>query len=236
MQPWRCPARMPGYFIMRYALINNARSLPKLLPPGTLPRCAACGGEVVACLGSVRVHHWRHKSLVDCDSWHEEMTDWHIKFQALVPESWREIVIKKNDIIHRADIRHPETGRVVEVQHSRLSRREIIERENFYDNMIWIFDARTFGIRVYGKMNSSDYRCTNLQTSILSATRPVFFDVGGYILYVKSIRKSIDKRRKKYAPRHGGYDLTATPLLYDDFKSLFLTQERGSECFQPTVA
>ena len=44
---------------------------------------------------------------------------------------------------HRTDIRNPKTGLCIELQHSQLSVQVIQEREKAYENLIWIFNART---------------------------------------------------------------------------------------------
>jgi hypothetical protein len=123
---------------MQYAILNGDRAIPA---KGLRASCPQCGGEVVAKCGSIVVHHWAHLA-ADCDPWSEPMTDWHIGWQSLVPSENREVTVGA----HRADIKLND-GLVVEIQHSPISAEEIREREKFYKNMIWIFDARDFAER-----------------------------------------------------------------------------------------
>ena len=51
------------------------------------------------------------------------------------------MTIVKEGVRHIADIRVPETGLVIEVQHSAMPIEEARAREAFYGNMIWIVDA-----------------------------------------------------------------------------------------------
>jgi len=103
--------------------------------------CPICGEELIPKCGRIKVWHWAHKKGTDCDEWYEPETDWHRFWKSLVPKEWCEQVIKKNGEIHRADILTP-TGLVIELQHSPISPDEIEEREEFYENMIWLFDCR----------------------------------------------------------------------------------------------
>lgn len=108
--------------------------------PGGAAVCPSCGSPVVAKCGKIKVWHWSH-STRDCDSWSEGMTEWHASWQDLFPLEWREVVIRRGKQFHRADVLLP-NGRVVEFQHSSIGVGEIREREQFYQNMIWVFDVR----------------------------------------------------------------------------------------------
>src|SRR5690606_11336812 len=92
--------------------------------PGTLgATCPTCAAPVVAKCGRVNVWHWAHQSGVECDTWAEPVSQWHLDWQASVPEGRREVTIGR----HRADILTA-TGTVVEVQRSNISVEEIAER------------------------------------------------------------------------------------------------------------
>jgi hypothetical protein len=123
---------------MQYAKLGNERVLPI---KGIRAVCPQCNGEVLSKCGSIKIHHWAHV-IKDCDSWAEPITDWHIGWQSLVPEENREVTVG----CHRADIKL-NSGLVVEVQHSSISSEMIAERESFYKNMFWIFDARAYAHR-----------------------------------------------------------------------------------------
>jgi hypothetical protein len=131
---------------MQYAMKDGSRILAT---KGGKAQCPQCGGNVLAKCGSIMAHHWAHLS-ADCDPWAEPMTDWHLGWQSLVPPENREVVMSP----HRADIRLND-GLVVEIQHSPISAEEIREREKFYKNMIWIFDARDFAERFVQRNEST---------------------------------------------------------------------------------
>lgn len=58
----------------------------------------------------------------------------------LFPINNIEVIIERNGIKHIADVKL-RNGKIIEFQHSSLSINEIKEREDFYDNMIWVFNA-----------------------------------------------------------------------------------------------
>ena len=126
---------------MRFAMVNGERHLPA---KGLHGKCPLCGADVVSKCGAVRIPHWAHKNLHDCDAWSEGKTDWHIEWQDKFPREWQEITIRKNDIVHRADVCVPgdngEHVAIIEFQHSYLEQEELTAREEFYHNLIWVVD------------------------------------------------------------------------------------------------
>ncbi|CAL8461704.1 g1235 [Coccomyxa elongata] len=106
---------------------------------------------------------------------------------------WQEVVVKKREPAwlyhadeldrHIADVMNPETGGVVEVQHSHLCIEEAVERERFYDKMIWIVDGTSPGaVRVAGK----NFAVIAAQRSFSGTmTRPVYVDTVSGLYLVK---------------------------------------------------
>ena len=54
--------------------------------------CICCNQETIAKCGSKTIHHWAHKSLLHCDNWWENETEWHRKWKAYFPVAWQEVV------------------------------------------------------------------------------------------------------------------------------------------------
>ncbi len=125
---------------MRYSCSGNLRIEPK---PSAVGECQICGNQVKAYCGKINIWHWRHKKLPDCDSFYEPMSEWHKNWQNEFPEDWREVVLVRNNEKHFADI-FTTKGLTIEFQHSSISPDKIIERELFYNNMIWVIDAINF--------------------------------------------------------------------------------------------
>lgn len=157
--------------------------------PGEFSACPCCYRPLLAKCGAINRWHWAHESLEDCDNWYEPMSDWHLEWQARVKESCREIVIGE----HRADIQLP-SGRVVEIQHSPISVEEVEEREAFYGNMTWIFDAQDYANNFLLKEKVSKtsgnpyvtFRWKRPRKSILACSCfPLYFDLGDTVLEVK---------------------------------------------------
>ena len=47
--------------------------------------CPTCLKEVIAKCGRIKVWHWAHKSKLDCDSFSEPETEWHINWKNNFP-------------------------------------------------------------------------------------------------------------------------------------------------------
>lgn len=165
---------------MRYALSDDGTKIEAT--PREHATCPTCTGRVRAKCGSVVVWHWAHIAQDDCDTWTEPDTEWHRVWQEIVAPEYREVIIGR----HRADIR-TRHGVVVELQRSAISMEEIRERENFYDNMIWIFDVRdavAMG-RLDIRKRSNDLRSTyrtfrwkHARKTLAACRRPVYLDLG----------------------------------------------------------
>lgn len=67
------------------------------------------------------------------------------RVEGLFPEEWREVVRFDPDTgeKHVADVL-TERGLVIELQHSAMPPEELQSREDFYRNMIWIVDGKSF--------------------------------------------------------------------------------------------
>jgi len=155
--------------------------------------CPCCGAEVIPKCGEIKTWHWSHKSK-DCDPWSEGMTQWHLDWQERFPKECREVTIERDGVVHRADVRLS-NGLVIEFQHSPISPQEMREREEFYGNMIWVFDARKYQLvnitDSYIKVNriKSDeiktetriFEWKHPHKSRLRAEKPVFLDFKGEI-------------------------------------------------------
>jgi len=118
---------------MLYAFVDGKKNLAT---PGARAVCSMCDGEVIAKCGKINIWHWAHKT-TECDTWAEGESAWHLAWKSMWPEHLVEQTIRKNGVLHRADILQ-EDGTVIELQNSSISVDEIREREAFYDKMMWI--------------------------------------------------------------------------------------------------
>jgi competence CoiA-like predicted nuclease len=152
------------------------------------------------------IWHWAHKSLETCDGNWEPTTQWHLDWQAMVPESMREIIVGH----HIADIKLS-NGKVIEVQHSNLPVEVVKEREQFYGNMTWIFDGSEFYERLkitekeFNGETSHGFRFKRPRSYILEAKKtPFYIDFGTEVFRVKGIKvyenysSTYDKEYKSY--------------------------------------
>ena len=190
---------------MQFAMIDGQRVMAA---PGLTASCPSCGDVVIAKCGEIKQWHWAHKQN-DCDPWSEGMTAWHAKWQEMFPADWREVVIRKNGSVHRADVRLP-NGWVIEFQHSSIGVSEIAEREAFYWNMVWVFDAREayaeerFDLR--NRRTHYTFRWKHPRISIAYATRPRFLHLSDIFL--------LDLRKMSKATPCGGWGDLITPQKF----------------------
>jgi len=124
---------------MKLAIVNGERKEPL---PGLIGSCSGCGQPTVAKCGQIKVHHWAHKSKLECDPWWENETEWHRTWKSHFPESWQEIVHKaESGEFHRADIKTDKNW-VLEFQYSAIDPIERTSRNNFYGKLVWIVNGQ----------------------------------------------------------------------------------------------
>lgn len=120
--------------------------------------CPLCGQELIIKQGTKKIHHFAHKSLKDCDTWAEGMSDWHLEWQQRFTHKNKdlaEVVLEVDGEKHRADIMV--NSLVIEFQHSPISQDEFNKRNEFYgkdNNVVWVFDVRDKHITY--KLNNKD--------------------------------------------------------------------------------
>lgn len=107
--------------------------------------CPVCGERMMMRFGNIRIHHFAHWRNREClDKWHYDMSEWHKGWQDEFPEETREVVVKQNGEMHRADVLVE--NRVIEFQHSPISNAEFMERTTFYISagydVYWLFDMQ----------------------------------------------------------------------------------------------
>ncbi len=106
--------------------------------------CPICQKQVIvkAKSSECKRPHFAHKSAC-LDTWKHDMTEWHYNWQLKFPKECREVVVTKDDIIHRADILI--NNIVIEFQNSPMTLAEFEERNTFYNscgyNVVWVFNA-----------------------------------------------------------------------------------------------
>lgn len=123
---------------MKFALVNNKKTQAA---KGLNGICPSCGSDLIANCGDVKVHHWAHKGVRNCDPWWENETEWHRSWKKHFPMKWQEVTqYADNGEKHIADVK-TEQGWVLEFQHSYLKPEERRSRDAFYDKLVWIVDG-----------------------------------------------------------------------------------------------
>lgn len=106
--------------------------------------CPICGGKVILKQGKINTPHFAHVA-TDCeDTWNYDMSEWHYSMQECFDVTQREVIVKHNGQVHRADVLSG--NKIIEFQHSPISYDEISERNEFYSSagyqIAWVFDVQ----------------------------------------------------------------------------------------------
>lgn len=154
---------------MQYANVHGRRVEAT---PGARGECPTCRGEVLARCGEINAWHWAHHNRSDCDSWAEGESEWHRTWKRRFPLRWREFVIGS----HRADVKSPRG--VIELQASAISTADVANREDYYEEMVWLLDARDFKLDVRDRGRYVTFRWKHPRKTWWNARKPLFFDIG----------------------------------------------------------
>ena len=174
---------------MKFALYGGKRVEAEATLKGAV--CRKCNAEVIAKCGDIKIHHWAHKSKRKCDHWWENETQWHREWKNEFPKDWQEVIqYSETGEKHVADVKTPK-GLVVEFQHSPIKPEEILARNNFYKNIVWVVDGKrrkTDEKRFEEVLNPASWAWKYWDNSRLlrdwsSIQKPVFFDFGKPKLY-----------------------------------------------------
>lgn len=124
---------------MKYAIFENTKIEAT---KGATGICPICHSELISKCGVVKINHWAHKKIRNCDSWWENETEWHRSWKNNFPIDWQEIICydELTGEKHIADVR-TNYNLVMEFQHSHIDPKERLSREKFYRNMVWIVDG-----------------------------------------------------------------------------------------------
>lgn len=146
--------------------------------------CPTCGGTLIAKCGNVNVWHWAHSVSADCDRWAEPVGPWHWAWQQAIAPRWIEVPWGP----HRADIVGDDDV-IIELQHSAISTEEIAAREDFYGDMIWLFDA-THRFRVVRSGEWAFFALGRVK-HLSNCRRPVYLDFGSHLVEVSLFTSAI---------------------------------------------
>jgi len=181
---------------MKWAMKNNQRSKAS---PKDRAKCPVCKEKVIAKCGAIKTSHWAHKKNIDCDSWYEPETLWHLNWKDEFNQEQQEIIIKKGRTIHRADIKTNE--KIIELQYSSISSSDIKERENFYGDMVWLLNGLKFAKNMIlrKKDNYFTFRWKYPPKSWWEATKPIFIDLDPKADYY--MKEIIREHKSKYSDK-----------------------------------
>ena len=140
--------------------------------------CPYCKGGMIAKCGEINIWHWAHIADYRCDAWQETESLWHLMYKKYFDPKNVEVIISKNGEKHIADIQ-TNSGLIIELQHSYLSPSDILKRETFYGNLVWLFDVRKSSERIDFRAHDpyTTFRWKHPKKHIATAKKPVYLDV-----------------------------------------------------------
>jgi len=211
-----------------YAWIDGVKRQP--LAKGERTTCKDCGGILTSVMPTQNIKHWRHKA-GDCDRWSEAEGPWHLGWKEQFDIECREIGLydATNGERHRADVlcsAGTPNATVLELQHSRISEQERMEREAFYlqkHRMFWLVhlhDGDSFlgtnfrlSLGIGARTATVDGRHFNIVHFASSSSQfiekwkrskaHVFFDCQGHIFYLAN--EHVAKKANGGLPLEKGY-------------------------------
>ncbi len=125
---------------MHFALLNGVRVEPEKGLEGAI--CPICNQPVRARCGEVRVKHWAHKSVIDCDPWKESETTWHREWKNRFGDL-QEQMHEDDGVQHMADVKTSD-GTIVEFRRCSMGAEGLRTREAFFGkSMFWVVDCTT---------------------------------------------------------------------------------------------
>lgn len=123
---------------VKFAVLNGLRVAPEKGLIGAV--CPICKQPVFARCGEIRLPHWAHKSVIDCDPWKESETQWHRDWKDLFGDM-QEQVHENGGVRHLADVKTPD-GTIVEFRHSVINDEGKRTRAAFFGKqMLWVVDC-----------------------------------------------------------------------------------------------
>lgn len=181
---------------MIWAIKDNERITAK---PKQDAICPSCNQKVISKCGIIKIWHWAHKNNLECDSFGEPETEWHYSWKKLFPSNNQEVTIQN----HRADILSSK-GIVIELQSSSISPEKIIERENFYKDMIWILNGETIGKNI--EFFKRRFKWKWFPESWNFSKKQILIDLGDSFLYNINLKNNEFNRISKipFIIEHGG--------------------------------
>lgn len=153
---------------MKFAILNEERI--EASPNIKGAKCEICNSEVIPKCGEIKIWHFAHITNIDCDSWYEPESEWHLNWKNQFPKEQQEVVMGK----HRADIKNIKG--IIELQNSSISAESINEREEYYKQMIWLLNAETLcnGLDLRKEKEIITFRWKNPPKSWWNAKKPIF--------------------------------------------------------------
>lgn len=166
---------------MIYALVNGERRTAAPELRGAAAVCPLCEAPVRAYCGEQLVRHWKHVAVGDCDpDWRPGTSPWHLDWQAAFGEQFRERIIARLGVKHRADVQLS-NGHIIEFQNTSITSETIARREDFYgDYMTWVFNGtEAFAQGRFKIHGDGTFTWRAARSTILRCNRPVFLDLDG---------------------------------------------------------
>lgn len=131
--------------MIKMLLALNQENIRIKAQPNIIGICPECKEELIPKCGSIKIWHWSHKQKSDCYYSSHPMTSWHYGWQEFAFNHGFDIEVTKIDEYeankkHRADIIDEKNKRVIELQYSNISQKDILDRCEFFKSIGYTVD------------------------------------------------------------------------------------------------
>ena len=196
-------------------LLATANGHLQQATPGARGTCPGCGAAMTPKCGVIVTWHWAHAAGEACDPWRTGETEWHLQWKRWFHQRGAKVEVptRRNGELHIADVMLA-NGHVIELAGVYPPAEQIPDRERFYGDMSWLYNAQAFADRVdvYEKDRLLRFRFKQpVKVMTLHRRRMFWHDVDDNdVLEVAWIRRYQD-RNGRGARTYGGAGSRAAP-------------------------
>lgn len=184
--------------------LNEENKKVKANTLGETAICQFCKSPLITTKNLSSILYWHHKSAyTNCDKWYNSVSEWQFEWISNFPIEWQEVIILNDNDMHIANIKLPNNV-ILKFQDEKLTSEEIKKREEFFKNLIWIFNSTYLGIfdfsiinqkilndsfylqiNPFGKIKTN--KSWDFKKYLINISKPLFIDLLHRIIYIKNV-------------------------------------------------
>jgi competence protein CoiA len=207
--------------------LNENNKLIKATDKKQNAKCPNCNSEMGSYISSFNEdNHWFHRPGSVCIGEKEPKTEWHFDNQNLFQDYDLEKTFLKGGISKRADVMIND-NLVIEFQHSSITEDEILQRNQHYGKVVWVFDANEPYTNERLKIwESGEFEWIKPRKTIISSNMPVFLSIGTGFYHFHVITKDYKYTDEGFEGMHSFYYGRGKIYNREQFKTLILKADK----------